>query len=130
MAKLFGFKFERVKDSGTPEQFTEPSSDDGAIETAGGGFYAQSLDTDGRQRTESDLIRRYRDIAQQPECDSAIEDIINEGIVANEKDQAVAIELDRLGYPKKIKDRIREEFDTVLEPVSYTHLTLPTIYSV
>jgi hypothetical protein len=77
------------------------------------------LDTDGRQRSESDLIRRYRDIAQQPECDSAIEDIINEGIVANEKDQAVAIELDRLGYPKKIKDRIREEFDTVLELLNF-----------
>ena len=50
-----------------------------------------------------DLIRRYRDIAQQPECDSAIEDIINEGIVANERDQAVAIDLDRLPYPKKLK---------------------------
>ena len=119
MAELFGFKFERVKDSSSQEQFTEPSSDDGAVEVAGGGFYAQSLDTDGRQRSETDLIRRYRDIAQQPECDSAIEDIINEGIVANEKDQAVAIELDRLGYPKKIKDRIREEFDTVLELLDF-----------
>jgi len=119
MAELFGFKFERVKDSSSQEQFTEPSSDDGAVEVSGGGFYAQSLDTDGRQRSESDLIRRYRDIAQQPECDSAIEDIINEGIVANEKDQAVAIELDRLGYPKKIKDRIREEFDTVLELLNF-----------
>jgi len=119
MAELFGFKFERVKDSSAPEQFTEPSSDDGAVEVSGGGFYAQTLDTDGRQRTESDLIRRYRDIAQQPECDSAIEDIINEGIVANEKDQAVAIELDNLLYPKKIKDRIREEFDTVLELLDF-----------
>jgi hypothetical protein len=119
MAKLFGFKFERDKDSGSQEQFTEPSSEDGSLEVAGGGFYAQTLDTDGRQRSESDLIRRYRDIAQQPECDSAIEDIINEGIVANEKDQAVAIELDRLGYPKKIKDRIREEFDSVLELLNF-----------
>ena len=119
MAELFGFKFERVKDSGSQEQFTEPNSEDGSIETAGGGFYAQTLDTDGRQRNESDLIRRYRDIAQQPECDSAIEDIINEGIVANEKDQAVAIELDRLAYPKKIKDRIREEFDSVLELLDF-----------
>ena len=49
------------------------------------------------------MIRRYRDIAQQPECDSAIEDIINEGIVANEKDQAVAIELDRFIILKKLK---------------------------
>ena len=119
MAELFGFKFERVKGSGSEEQFTEPSSEDGSLQVAGGGFYAQTLDTDGRQRSESDLIRRYRDIAQQPECDSAIEDIINEGIVANEKDQAVAIELDRLGYPKKIKDRIREEFDSVLELLDF-----------
>jgi len=65
------------------------------------------------------LIRRYRDIAQQPECDSAIEDIINEGIVANEKDQAVAIELDRLILSKKIKDRIHEEFDVVLQLLDF-----------
>jgi len=65
------------------------------------------------------LIRRYRDIAQQPECDSAIEDIINEGIVSNEKDQAVQIELDRLMLTKKIKDRIREEFDSVLELLDF-----------
>ena len=102
MAELFGFKFEKIKDSGSQEKFTEPSSEDGTLEVAGGGFYGQLLDTDGRERTEQDLIRRYRDIAQQPECDSAIEDIINEGIVANEKDQAVAIELDRLLLPKKI----------------------------
>tara|TARA_Y100000114_G_scaffold147925_1_gene160297 strand:+ start:2044 stop:3636 length:1593 start_codon:yes stop_codon:yes gene_type:complete len=119
MAELFGFKFERVKDGSSREQFTEPSSDDGTLETAGGGFYSQLLDTDGRERTEQDLIRRYRDIAQQPECDSAIEDIINEGIVSNEKDQAVAIELDNIGYTKKIKDRIREEFDSVLRLLDF-----------
>ena len=119
MAELFGFKFEKVSDTGSQERFTEPSSEDGTLEAAGGGFYGQLLDTDGRERTEHDLIRRYRDIAQQPECDSAIEDIINEGIVANEKDQAIAIVLDRLAYPKKIKDRIREEFDTVLELLDF-----------
>ena len=119
MAELFGFKFEKIKDSGSQEKFTEPSSEDGTLEVVGGGFYGQLLDTDGRERTEMDLVRRYRDIAQQPECDSAIEDIINEGIVANEKDQAVAIELDRLMYPKKIKDRIREEFDSVLELLNF-----------
>ena len=65
------------------------------------------------------MIRRYRDIAQQPECDSAIEDIINEGIVANEKDQGVSIELERLMMPKRIKDRIVEEFDTVLRLLNF-----------
>jgi len=119
MAELFGFKFERAKSSDSQDKFTEPSSDDGTLEVAGGGFYGQLLDTDGRQRTEADLIRRYRDIAQQPECDSAIEDIINEGIVSNERDQAVDIVLDRIMYTKKIKDRIREEFDTVLELLDF-----------
>ena len=119
MAELFGFKFERAKDSDSQDKFTEPSSDDGTLEVAGGGFYGQLLDTDGRQRTEADLIRRYRDIAQQPECDSAIEDIINEGIVSNERDQAVDIVLDRIMYTKKIKDRIREEFDTVLQLLDF-----------
>ena len=127
MAELFGFKFERIKDSGSQEKFTEPSSEDGTLEVAGGGFYGQLLDTDGRERTEQDLIRRYRDIAQQPECDSAIEDIINEGIVANEKDQAVAIELDRLIMPKRIKERIREEFDSVLQLLDFD--TKVTTYS-
>ena len=119
MAELFGFKFERAKDSGSQEKFTEPSSEDGTIEVAGGGFYSTHLNTDGRERTEMDLVRRYRDISQQPECDSAIEDIVNEGIVSNEKDAAVAIELDRLMLPPKIKDRIREEFDTVLQLLDF-----------
>ena len=119
MAELFGFKFERIKDSASKEKFTEPSSEDGTLEAVAGGFYGQLLDQDGRERTEQDLIRRYRDIAQQPECDSAIEDIINEGIVANEKDQAVSIELERLMMPKRIKDRIVEEFDTVLQLLNF-----------
>ncbi len=119
MAELFGFKFERAKDSGSQEKFTEPSSEDGTIEVAGGGFYSTHLNTDGRERTEMDLVRRYRDISQQPECDSAIEDIVNEGIVSNEKDAAVAIELDRLMMPEKIKTRIREEFDTVLQLLDF-----------
>jgi len=119
MAELFGFKFEKMKDSGSQEKFTEPSSEDGTLEIAGGGFYSSVLNTDGRERNEMDLVRRYRDISAQPECDSAIEDIINEGIVSNEKDAAVAIELDRLMYPKKIKDRIREEFETVLQLLDF-----------
>jgi hypothetical protein len=102
MAELFGFRFERLKDVGG-EKFTLPAPDDGTVEIAGGGFFGQVLDTDGRERTELDLVRRYRDIAQQPECDSAIEDIVNEGIVANEMSQAISIVLDGLPYPTKIK---------------------------
>ena len=115
MAELFGFRIERPKKAeGSVPSFTSPTADDGTIDVAGGGFFGQVLDTDGRERTDLDLIRRYRDIAQQAECDTAIEDIINEGIVSNENDQAIQITLDRLPYPEKIKKRIREEFGEVL----------------
>tara|TARA_R110002074_G_scaffold183480_1_gene348647 strand:+ start:204 stop:1856 length:1653 start_codon:yes stop_codon:yes gene_type:complete len=121
MAELFGFSIQRsAKDSGgETTSFSTPTSDDGTIDVAGGGFFGQVLDTDGRERTDLDLIRRYRDIAQQAECDTAVEDIVNEGIVANQNDQAVAISLDRLPYPDKIKRKIREEFDEVLRLLNF-----------
>ena len=119
MAELFGFKFEKIKDTKSQEKFTAPANDDGTVEIAGGGFFGQVLDTDGRERNEVDLIRRYREISQQPECDSAIEDIVNEGIVSNERDQAVAIVLDRLEYTESIKRKIRTEFDDVLSLLDF-----------
>ena len=115
MAELFGFSIQRAtKDSGGERTFSTPTPDDGTIDVAGGGFFGQILDTDGRERTDLDLIRRYRDIAQQAECDTAVEDIVNEGIVSNQNDQAIEISLDRLPYPDKIKRKIRAEFDEVL----------------
>ena len=65
MAELFGFKFERIKDSDNTDKFTQPSPDDGTTEISGGGHFATVLDTDGRERSEQDLIKRYRDISQQ-----------------------------------------------------------------
>ena len=115
MAELFGFTIQRSsKDSGGEKTCSTPTPDDGTIDVAGGGFFGQILDTDGRERSDLDLIRRYRDISQQAECDTAIEDIVNEGIVANQNDQAVEVSLDRLRYPDKIKRKIRKEFDEVL----------------
>ena len=120
MAELFGFTIQRSnKDRGGEVSFSTPTPDDGTIDVAGGGFFGQILDTDGRERSDLDLIRRYRDIAQQAECDTAIEDIVNEGIVSNQNDQAVDISLDRLPYPDKIKRKIRAEFDEVLRLLNF-----------
>jgi len=119
MAELFGFRITRAKDEGKSDGFTLPTSDDGAFDIAGGGFFTQLLDIDGRDRSEIDLIRRYRDIAMQPECDMAIEDIVNEAVVSDERDQSVSISLDRLEYSDKIKRKIREEFNTVLSLLDF-----------
>ena len=119
MADLFGFRFTRIKDDKDKDNFTVSSPQDGTLEVAGGGFFGQILDTDGRESTEQDLVRRYRDIAQQPECDSAIEDIVNEGVVANERAQAVQLVLDQVPYPMRIKKAIEKEFDTVLRLLDF-----------
>ena len=120
MAELFGFRIERSKkDQGAGTSFSTPTPDDGTIDVAGGGFFGQILDVDGREKTELDLIRRYRDISTQSECDAAIEDIVNEGIVANQKDQAIALDLDRFPYSDKIKRKIRKEFEEVLRLLDF-----------
>ena len=78
MAELFGFRITKANQGGSRDGFSAPSTDDGTLDVvSGGGHYASVLDMDGRDKNELDLIRRYRDIAQQPECDSAIEDIAN-----------------------------------------------------
>ena len=56
-----------------------------------GGHFGSYLDMEGTAKTEQDLIRRYREIALHPECDMAIEDIVNEAIVANELKDAVRV---------------------------------------
>ena len=122
MAELFGFSINRSKkDTGGEQVFTTPTPDDGAIDVAGGGFFGQILDTDGREKTELDLIRRYRDIAQQPECDSAIEDIINEAITADQVSQSVTLRTDRLPYSEKIKREMRKEFNKILSLLEFEH---------
>ena len=118
MAELFGYKISKSKEEGGTS-FTAPSSDDGAVDIAGGGFFSSYLNTDGKERTDLDLIHRYRDIAQQSECDTAIEDIINEGIVANERDISVQIVLDNIPYSSKIKKTITDEFDEVLRLLKF-----------
>src|SRR5210317_261902 len=120
MAELFGFRITRANQSKGSDGFTAPSTDDGTLDiVSGGGHYASILDMDGRDRNEIDLIRRYRDIAQQPECDSAIEDIANEAIVSDERGQSVSISLDRLDLSPNIKSKIRDEFDEVLRLLDF-----------
>ena len=106
MAELFGFSITRKQDKDSGDSFTVPTPDDGSTEVAGGGFFSSALNTGGNEKTELELVRRYREIAQQPECDSAIEDICNEAISYDQFSQSVALQLDRLPHSDKIKRQI------------------------
>ena len=119
MAELFGFRITRANQDLGKDSITNPSPDDGSYDISGGGFYSSILDIAGRDRSDLDLINRYRSIAQQPECDSAIEDIVNESIVSDEKGQSVSLSLDRLNLSQTIKNKIREEFDEILRLLDF-----------
>ena len=119
MAELFGFKFEKIKQTAPEDRFVQKSPDDGTVEISGGGHFAQVLDVEGRDRNDLDLIKKYRDIGQQPECDSAIEDIVNEAIVTDERDKSVDLVLDNLEYSDKIKNSMRQAFDEVLSLLDF-----------
>ena len=122
MVQLLGFQITRPKketDSKGTQAFTVPSPDDGTTTISAGGYFGQYLDMDVTAKNETDLIRRYREIAQHPECDMAVEDIINEVIVSDERDSSVSISLDKLGISDKIKAKVREEFDEILSLMNF-----------
>ena len=120
MAELFGFNITRVKPQTDPkQQFSQPQAEDGTQVVAAGGFFGSYLDMEGTAKTEQDLIRRYREIALHPECDMAIEDIVNEAITSNENKQSVKVITDGLEYSSAIKVRIEEEFADVLRLLQF-----------
>ena len=120
MAELFGFSITRLKKQADPKQsFTQPQAEDGTQTIAAGGYFGQYLDMEGQAKTEQDLIRRYREIALHPECDMAIEDIVNEAIVANELKDAVKLRLDTLPFGNEIKRKIEDEFQEVLRLLQF-----------
>jgi len=120
MAKLFGFSIEDndqlPKDAISP---VTPSDADGVEHYLSSGFFGSYVDIEGVYRTEFDLIKRYREMALHPECDSAIEDIVNEAIVADGYDSPVEVELSNLNASDGIKKKIREEFKYIKELLDF-----------
>ena len=115
MAELFGWEVKKKKESDKVKSFVAPSDDEGTLDIAGGaGFFGQYLSYDKATRNEFDLIRKYRTTAENPECDQAIEDIINEAITADELEASVKLNLDWVPLSMSIKKKMVEEFDEVL----------------
>jgi hypothetical protein len=122
MAKLFGFSIDDSNDKLKSKSIVSPvppNNDDGVDNFIASGFYGQYLDIEGVYRTEFDLIKRYREMALHPECDNAIEDVVNEAIVSDLYDSPVEIELSNLNASDKLKDKIREEFRYIKELLDF-----------
>jgi len=122
---LFGFTISRGKSeeaSLVQQSFSPPSNDDGALTIQSAAYYGTYVDLDGTAKNEVELISRYREMAMQPEIESAIDDIVNEGIVEDDDGKITQIVLDALDQPDKIKKAIKEEFNTVLRLLNYGHM--------
>ena len=120
MTQLFGYSLERAKkDSAKGPSFVRKESEDAATPIAGGGFFGTSIDLDGSYKDEMDLIRRYREMSIHPECDRAVDDVVNEAIAGDIDDTPVDVELSNLEVSQKIKNKIREEFMNVLHLLDF-----------
>ena len=120
MAKLFGFSIEdnEPQSSGIVSPIP-PSNEDGNDHYLTSGFFGQYVDIEGVYKTEFELIRRYREMALHPECDSAIEDIVNETLVSDSNDSPVELNLDHLSASDGIKQKVRDEFKFILELLDF-----------
>jgi hypothetical protein len=126
--KLFGFtlgKKDIVREE-KPEQasFTLPTEaiDDGAVTITQNAHYGTYVDLDGSVRNEIELITRYREMSNHPECDMAIDEIVNEAISHTEQGEIVKIVVDNLKQPEAVKKKIIEEFKNIQKMLNFSNL--------
>ena len=117
MSQLFGFKIN--KKEGLQGQSPVPPNQDDNVATVAGGYFGTYVDVEGASRNEYELISRYRSMSLHPECDSAIDEIINEFVVSDSDDSPVEIELSNLELGTNIKTKIRQEFNHILRLLQF-----------
>jgi len=122
---LFGFTISREQneeESKVQQSFSPPTNDDGALTITSAAYYGTYVDLDGTAKNEVELISRYREMAMQPEIESAIDDIINEAICQDDDGKIIQIVLDDLKQPEKIKNAIKTEFNTIVRLLNYNNM--------
>jgi hypothetical protein len=122
---LFGFTIARKQandDQAVQQSFSPPSNDDGALTITSAAYYGTYVDLDGTAKNEVELISRYREMAMQPEIESAVDDIINEAICQDDDGKIIKMVLDDLQQPDKIKKALQTEFSTLLRLLNYNNM--------
>lgn len=129
--EFLGFEISRKRDELRAKElpkapsFVPPVDDDGTpvIQQqsgfVGGGAYGAYIDMEGGIKNEAELIRRYREVSLVPECDSAIEDIVNECITSDSSDRIVTLDLRDVKLSDSIKTKIQNEFYNILSMMKF-----------
>jgi len=131
MPEIFGFdlfsflskKQEKKKDNIEKQLLDEPSDGAIVVETEQndiyGGRTVGSINYEQIYKTENDLIKRYRNMALQPECEDAIDEILTDAMVCDEGEPPVKINLDGTSWKDGAKAKITEEFDKTLKLLEF-----------
>ena len=122
--EIFGFKIERKSEeqpNARVPAFALPENDDGSLMFAGGGAYGSYLNMEGEYKNEVELVYKYREMSSLSDCEVAIENVVNEAIVAGKGERPVNILLDNLSLTESIKTKIRNEFDIVLDLLNFNN---------
>lgn len=120
--ETFGFKV-RNSDGKQIPSVIAPSAPDGAVvvdtSVVSGGWQGFAYDIDAVVKSENEQIQKYREIAKQPEVDSAIVDIINEMVVTDQDDYPVKLELDNLKISEGLKKKFNDAFQEILDKLDF-----------
>lgn len=129
--KLFGFEIPIGRKKDDPQQsqqepsqktFALPQNDDGAVTIQSGAYYGTYVDLDGVVRNEIELVTRYREMSMQPELETAVDEIVNEAICADDAGNSVEINTDDLEIDDSVKEKIRSEFETILKLLNFGNM--------
>mgnify|MGYP003313418111 FL=1 len=122
MANLFGYSLARKKgQKSLGPSFVRKDSDDAAAPISAGGYFGQYVDLGdaANKASDADLLGRYREMSIHPECDSAINDIVNEAIAGDLDNHPVDLELSNLPVSDNLKRVIRDEFSNILSLLDF-----------
>jgi hypothetical protein len=125
--KMFGFELRRAgakisTDKEKLQSIVPPQDQDGSgYVTAAGAHYGQYIDFDkeGDAKDNIQLVKKYRGVSMHPEVDAAIEDIVNEAITTGDNKSVVDLILDNVKAPDSIKQKMREEFDNIVNMIRF-----------
>lgn len=127
--EILGFSIKRKSREDESKQITfSPKEDqENSVEVldygagAIGGAVASFMDLTHIASSETELINRYRGMASQPEIAAAIDHIINEMVFVSDDDSVVSVITDELDYTDKVKEKITEEFNALMELMDFSN---------
>jgi hypothetical protein len=127
---FFGYEIKKkldkrndIKEDDIPQIFPE-EGDEADIINVGAGHYGQYYDIDGGSTdniSDSELIYRYRGVAEHTEVDMAINEIVDEAVSTMETGPQLDIVLDNLPYNDTIKTHIENEFRELLRQLDFSN---------